>query len=59
MNNTYIEEGMEYEPIEQETTSQKCPNKCGQLLVTWCEINGHDDYVTVYYCNQCEERFDE
>ncbi len=44
---------------EAETTFDKCPNKCGQLLVKWTEVNGEDDYREVYYCNQCEERFDE
>ena len=44
--------------MEPETTNNKCPNKCGQLLVRWIEANG-DDYRTVEYCNQCEERFDE
>lgn len=56
--NTYIDEGMEYEP-EIETTFDKCPNKCGQLLVKWTEANGPDDYTTVYYCSSCEENFDE
>ena len=43
----------------EETTDQKCPNKCGQLLVKWTEQDGPDDYKTVYYCGSCEERFDE
>ena len=42
-----------------ETTNDKCPNKCGQLLVQWEELDGFDDYRIAQYCNQCEERFDE
>ncbi len=56
----YIEDGMEYEEIgEPKTTYDKCPNKCSQLLISWMEANGPDDYRMVLYCPACEERFDE
>ena len=42
-----------------ETTNDKCPNKCGALLVRWEELNGWDDYTEVFYCPSCEERFEE
>lgn len=59
MNFINTTDNMEYNSLEPETTYDKCPNKCGQLLVKWTEQNGPDDYRDVWYCVSCEERIDE
>jgi hypothetical protein len=48
-----------YSEVDAETTNDKCPNKCGQLLVTWTEANSPDDYYRVWHCNQCEQQWTE
>lgn len=45
-------------PDTATTTFDKCPNKCGGLLVEWHETN-YGDLVKVFYCANCEERFEE
>ena len=39
------------------TTFDKCPNKCGGVLVEWTEAIALDDYMEVSYCANCEKRF--
>lgn len=40
-------------------TERLCPNGCGTFVIAWNETNGPDDYKEVWYCDECEEQFDE
>jgi hypothetical protein len=52
-----LEPNFYFDSETMEYTNDKCPNKCGQVLVTWSRSDGPDDYIQVWYCPSCEEEW--